>query len=165
TVGSLTTVEETGDPLGIHPWLFDMRDKTKRVRITVPAGQITAVTEEPFIRNGLQGYDVTLTCYKDDAGRKAYRYIDDGSSASVPTISAALPAGTLATAGGEILVLTGTNFTGTTGVAIGGTAVLDFQIINDLTLSIITPADEAGAVDVVVTNATGASAGFSVTYA
>lgn len=165
TVGSLTTVEETGDPLGIHPWLFDMRDKAKRVRITVPAGQITAVAEEPFVRNGLQGYDVTLTCYKDDNGRKAYRYIDDGSSPSVPTIASRIPAGSLDTDGGEILVLTGTNFTGTTGVAVGGTAVLDFQIINDQTLSIITPAKTAGAVNIVVTNATGPSAGFSVTYA
>ena len=82
TVGSLTTVEETGEPLGIHPWLFDMRDGDKRTRIVVPVGQITAVTEGPFVRNALQSFDCTITCYKDDAGRKAYRYLDDGTGAS-----------------------------------------------------------------------------------
>ncbi|MGW4090039.1 IPT/TIG domain-containing protein [Nocardia sp. NPDC004750] len=165
TVGSLTTVEETGDPLGIHPWLFDMRDKTKRTRIVVPAGQITAVAEEPFVRNGLQGFDVTLTCYKDDNGRKAYRYYDDGSAPSAPTIADRSPAGTLATAGGDILYLTGTNFSGTTAASVGGTAVLDFLVVDDQHLIITTPAKSAGSHNVVVTNATGASSGFAVTYA
>lgn len=165
TVGSLITVLEDGAPLPIHPWLFDMRDGGKKVRIPVPAGQITGVTENPFVRNGLQGFDITLTCYKDANGKKAYRYYDDGTAASVPTIASRLPAGNLATAGGELLVLTGTNFTGTTAASVGGTAVLDFEIINDQTLTIITPAKTAGAHNIVVTNATGASAGFSVTYA
>jgi hypothetical protein len=165
TVGSLTTVVENGEPLDIHPWCFEMRDNNKRVRITVPNGQLTGISEDPFVRNALQAFDCTLTCYKDENGNKAYRYYDDGSSASAPTITAVAPSGSLDTDGGEILVLTGTNFTGTTGVDVGAAAVLDFQIINDQTLSIITPANSAGAHDVVVTNATGDSAGFSVTYA
>jgi hypothetical protein len=165
TVGSLTTVLETGTPLGVHPWVFDMRDNAKKTRIVVPAGQITGVSEDPMVRNGLQGFDVTLTCYKDDSGVKAYRYYDTGVTPAAPTISSRAPLGNLATAGGEIQVLTGLNFTGTTGVTVGGTAVLDFQLINDQTLSIITPAKSAGSFNIVATNAAGASAGFSVTYA
>lgn len=165
TVGSLTTVLETGTPLGIHPWVFDMKDGLKRVRIAVPEGQLTGIKEDPFVRNALQAFDVTLECYKDSSGRKAYRYYDDGSAAAVPTIASRVPSGTLATAGGEILVFTGTNFTGTTDVDFGVTAALDFQVINDQTISVITPAKTAAAYDVVITNATGASAGFSVTYA
>jgi hypothetical protein len=165
TVGSLTTVEETGEPLGIHPWLFDMRDKSKRVRIVVPAGQITAVSEDPFVRNALQAFDVTLTCYKDDNGRKAYRYYDDGSAPSAPSLTSRAPSGNLATAGGDILYLTGTNFTGTTAASVGGTAVLDFYIVDDQHLIITTPAKSAGSHNIVVTNATGASSGFAVTYA
>ncbi|WP_280331482.1 IPT/TIG domain-containing protein [Nocardia wallacei] len=165
TVGSLTTVEETGEPLGIHPWLFDMRDKAKRVRIVVPAGQITAVAEDPFVRNALQAFDVTLTCYKDDNGKKAYRYYDNGSAPSVPTISVVEPAGTLATAGGDILYLTGTNFTGTSAATVGATAVLDYLVVDDQHLIITTPAKTAGTQNLVVTNATGPSATFALTYA
>ncbi|AHH22106.1 IPT/TIG domain-containing protein [Nocardia nova SH22a] len=165
TVGSLITVTETGSPLGVHPWLFDMRDGGKKARFVVPEGQITAATEDPLIRNGLQAFDCTLTCYKDEAGVKVYRYYDDGSSPAAPIIGSAAPTGTIDADGGELLVLTGANFTGTTGVKVGGTDVLDFQIVNDQTLTIITPAHAAGAVTIVATNAAGASAGFPVTYA
>lgn len=165
TVGSLTSVVETGAPLGIHPWVFDMRDSAKRTRIAVPLGQITAVTEGAFIRNGLQSFDCTVQCYKDSSGNKAYRYYDDGSAAAVPTIASRAPSGTLATAGTQTLILHGTNFTGTTAVDFGVTAALDFEIISDQILSVITPAKTAAAYNIVVTNATGASAGFSVTYA
>lgn len=165
TVGSLTTVLETGSPLPIHPWLFDMRDGDKRVRIPVPLGQITGVKEEPFVRNGLQGFDITLECYKDASGQKAYRYYDDGTAAAIPTITGRSPSGTLATAGGDILYLTGTGFVGTTAATVGATAVTDFLVVDDQHLIITTPAKTAAAYNIVVTNATGPSAGFSVTYA
>lgn len=166
SVGSLITVLETGSPLPIHPWVFDMKDGLKRTRIGVPLGQITKVSEDPMVRNKLQAFDCTLNCYKDSSGNKAYRYYDDGTSPSAPTISSAAPNPTsLATAGGDILYLTGTNFTGTTGVNVGVTAVLDFYIVDDQHLIITTPAKSAGSYNVVATNATGASAGFSVTYA
>ncbi|MBF6133511.1 IPT/TIG domain-containing protein [Nocardia otitidiscaviarum] len=167
TVGDLTIVEETGSPLGVHPWMFDMRDGNKRVRIVAPEAQVTAITEGPFVRNGLQSFDCTLTCYKDVNGRKAYRYYNKNAAAGsgLPTITSHAPVGDLDTAGGELLVLTGTNFTGTTGVTVGAAAVGDFQIVDNRTLSIITPANSAGAYDIVVTNAAGASAGYSVSYA
>lgn len=165
TVGSLTTVKETGSPLGVHPWLFDMRDTAKKARFVIPAGQITAVSEDPLIRNGLQAFDCTLNCYKDESGVKVYRYYDDGSAPAAPIIGSVAPTGTIDAAGGEILVLTGANFTGTSGVTVGGTEALDFQIVDDQTLSIITPAGTAGSASIVVTNAAGTSAGFPVTYA
>jgi hypothetical protein len=165
TVGSLTTVEETGSPLPVHPWLFDMRDSAKKARLVVPAGQITAASEDPMVRNGLQAFDCTLTCYKDENGVKVYRYYDDGSSPAAPIIGSAAPSNPLAEAGGEILVLTGANFTGTTGVTVDGANALDFQIVNDKTLSIITPTGTAGPATIVVTNAAGSSTGFPVTYA
>lgn len=165
TVGSLITVEETGSPLGIHPWLFDMKDGAKRARFVVPAGQITGVKEDPLVRNKLQAYDVTLECYKDDNGKKVYRYYDDGSAAAAPTIASRVPTGNLLTAGGQLLQLTGTNFTGTTGVTVGATAATPFLVEDDQHLTVVTPAKSAGSYNVVVTNAVGPSAGFSVTYA
>ncbi|WP_330253141.1 IPT/TIG domain-containing protein [Nocardia sp. NBC_00565] len=164
TVGSLTTVLETGSPLAIHPWVFDMKDGDKRTRIAVPLGQITGVKEDPFVRNALQAFDVTLECYKDSSGRKAYRYYDDGSAASVPTISSDLPA-TVGAAGGDLVTLAGTNFTGTTGVTVDGDAAAEFIVVNDQTLVFTAPAQSAGTYAVIVTNATGPSASYTgVTY-
>lgn len=167
TVGDLTIVEETGSPLGIHPWLFDMRDNNKRVRIVAPEAQVTSITEGPFVRNGLQSFDCTLTCYKDVNGRKAYRYYNKNAAlgAGLAVINSHAPTGTLATAGGELLVLSGTNFTGATNVTVGGTAVMDFQVVDNRTISIITPAKTAGAHNVVVTTPAGAGTPYSVTYA
>ncbi|WP_063023812.1 IPT/TIG domain-containing protein [Nocardia niwae] len=87
------------------------------------------------------------------------------ATAAVPTIASRAPGGNLATAGGEQLILTGQHFTGTTAVTVGGTAAADFQVGNDTTLAFITPAKTAGSHNIVVTNATGPSAGFAVTYA
>jgi hypothetical protein len=165
TVGSLITVLETGSPLPVHPWLFDLKDGIKRVRIPVPAGQITNVVEGPFVRNALQSFDVTLTCYKDDNGRKAYRYYDDGSSPAAPAVTSHSPAGSVGTAGGDILYLTGTNFTGTTGATVDGTAVLDFVVVDDQHLIITVPAKAAGSRNLLVTNATGTSTAYALTYA
>lgn len=166
TIGDLTIVEETGSPLGIHPWMFDMRDGNKRVRIVPPEAQVTGITEGPFVRNGLQSFDCTLTCYKDSNGRKAYRYYNKNAAvgAGLPVVTSQVPAGPFDEGGGEILVLSGTNFTGTSAVTVGATPVLDFQIVDNRTLSIITPAKAAGAHDVVVTNGVGAGTAYSVTY-
>ena len=84
--------------------------------------------------------------------------------AAVPVITSHVPAGTLAAAGGDSVALLGQHFTGTTGVTVGGDAA-SFTVINDTTLSIVTPPKSAGAHNVVVTNATGPSANYSVTYA
>lgn len=167
TVGDLTIVRETGSPLGIHPWQFDMRDGNKRVRIVADEAQVTNVVEGPFVRNALQLFDVTLTCYKDANGDKARRYYNKNAAvgAGLPVVTSHAPAGTLDTDGGELVTLIGTNMTGTTGVIVGGTAVLDFQVIDNRTLSIITPPKAAGTHNVVVTNATGAGTAYPVTYA
>jgi len=62
-------------------------------------------------------------------------------------------------AGGEIITVRGIGFTGTVGVTVGGTAATDFEVVDNFTLVIVTPAHAAGAVAVVVTNGTGASSG------
>jgi len=63
---------------------------------------------------------------------------------SAPTVSAIdLDLGD--TQGGELRTLTGTNFTGTTGVTVGGTAVVSFSVISATELLIVMPAHAAGA--------------------
>jgi len=91
---------------------------------------------------------------------------DTGSA--VPTISGVtLPAGqtTLHTAGGDVIVLAGNHFTGTTGVTFGGTAAGSFVVESDGRISAAAPAKTAGSVSIIVTNAAGSSSAFAVTYA
>jgi len=55
------------------------------------------------------------------------------------------------------IVLRGYKFTGTTGVTVGGTAVVEFLVVDDYTLVVVIPAAVTGSAPVVATNAVGAS--------
>lgn len=75
---------------------------------------------------------------------------------AVPTISAVSPTGG-PDGGGSIVTLTGTNFTGTTGVTFGGNPVAGFTVNSDTSLTVYAPAHFDGAAAIVVTNGTGPS--------
>lgn len=77
------------------------------------------------------------------------------ATAAVPTISKlGLSSGSTLTA--TNLLVTGKNFTGTTGVDVVGTAVASFVVLNDTQIAIVTAATHAaGGGRVVVTNGTG----------
>jgi hypothetical protein len=60
-------------------------------------------------------------------------------------------------AGGEIVIIHGSRFTGTTLVKFGATNATDYEIVDDRTIVAISPAHAAGSVNVNVTNATGVS--------
>ncbi|MGX1804689.1 phage tail tube protein [Nocardia sp. NPDC055321] len=78
TTGSLYTVKETGTPLPRRAWVFDMVNEDKKLRIVLPNAKITAVTEKKFVSTELAGFTITVEAFKNDAGVKAYRYLDDG---------------------------------------------------------------------------------------
>lgn len=61
-------------------------------------------------------------------------------------------------AGGELVVVTGERFVGVTQVQIGGTNVLDYEVQSPFQIAAIMPAKAAGTHNLVVTNASGASA-------
>lgn len=61
------------------------------------------------------------------------------------------------TAGGTQVTVTGTNFTGATGVTIGGTAATGVSVQGDTTLTCITPAHAEGTASVVVTTPQGSN--------
>ena len=76
------------------------------------------------------------------------------SAAAVPTITTVSPAsGT--TNGGTSVVLTGTGFTGATGVTFGGAAATAFTVNTDTQITATAPAHAAGAVNVSVTTSGG----------
>lgn len=89
-------------------------------------------------------------------------------AAAAPTVTSASPTA-VSVAGGQIVHIVGSGFTGTvatTGVKFGGTNATAFTVDNDHLIIAVTPAKTAGAAQVVVTNATGAStSAVNVTYA
>jgi hypothetical protein len=83
-----------------------------------------------------------------------------GWDAAAPTIQSVTPSG----AGeAELVTITGSGFTGATDVTFGATPADDFTVVGDASIVASLPAGSAGAADVVVTNATGASAAFPYT--
>jgi hypothetical protein len=61
------------------------------------------------------------------------------------------------TAGGTTVTMTGTSLTGATSVTFGGVAGTSLSVTNDGSLTVTTPAHAAGAVNVVITTASGSS--------
>lgn len=78
------------------------------------------------------------------------------TGAAVPSI-ASLDDSAIPTAGGDLVLIRGTRFTGTTAVTFGGTAASDFTVVSDGLIAAVAPAHAAGTVAVVVTNGAGAS--------
>lgn len=75
-----------------------------------------------------------------------------------PTVTAATPNfGSIN--GGATITLTGTDFTGTTGVTIGGVAATNVTIVSATSITLTAPAGSAGTASIVVTNGSGSNAG------
>ncbi|MEO6115852.1 MAG: IPT/TIG domain-containing protein, partial [Pseudolysinimonas sp.] len=67
--------------------------------------------------------------------------------------------------GGTPVTITGTGFTGATSATFGGVAGTSFVVVNDTTITVVTPPHAAGAVDVVVVHpVNGPSAPFAFTF-
>ena len=77
------------------------------------------------------------------------------TTAFAPTVASLSPV-TGAAAGGTAVTITGSNFTGTTGVTFGGVAATSVVVVSDTSITVVTGAHLAGAVAVVVTNPIGA---------
>lgn len=83
--------------------------------------------------------------------------ITNPAASQVPVVTSVVPA-TGGTAGGELVNIYGTHFTGATDVDFGADAATDFTVISDSRIVAITPAHAAGTVQTKVTTAAGASA-------
>ncbi len=59
---------------------------------------------------------------------------------------------------GTSITITGTGFTGATSVTIGGTAATSFNVVNDTTITAVTPAGNVGSASVLVTTPGGTNA-------
>ncbi len=95
---------------------------------------------------------VVTTAGGTGTGTSLFTYI------AAPTVTGISP-NSGPTAGSTNVTITGTSFTGTTSVTIGGAAATSVVVVNDTTITATTPAGAAGAQDVVVTNAVGSGTG------
>lgn len=82
-----------------------------------------------------------------------------------PTVTAITPNINPSTGGGSVTI-TGTNFTGATSVTIGGTTATNVVVVNDTTITAVTPAGAVGAASITVTTpgGTGTGAGLFTYY-
>jgi hypothetical protein len=148
------------------PWIFKIKDGEARVLIVVPDGQVSETGEVSFVKSGAITWPVTLATYPDANGVNVYVYLDDGQvlTAGVPTLASVNgspnPAGA-----GDLVTIKGTRFTGTTAVTIDAVPVDDFTVVDSETIVAVLPAGDAGAADVVVTNAVGAATAYTYTRA
>jgi hypothetical protein len=115
---------------------------------TVSVCTITVTT--PPHASGFVDVAVT-TPVATGSGTNLYSY-----SASPPTVTAISPV-TGSTTGGTKVTITGTNFTGTPEVTIGGVAAAEVTVINSTTLTAVTPAGTGSNVPVVVITSFGNS--------
>lgn len=156
-----TTTEVKADAPTIESWVLEIVDDDSTIRIVLPSAQVTERGELTYKGDEAVGYEITLTAYPNSSGVKAYIYGDAGSGVA-PTITSVLPSGETV---GDLVTITGANFTGTTGVTIDSETVLNYVVVSDSKIVAEIPASVSGAAAVVVTNATGASSAYSYTAA
>ena len=109
--------------------------------------------------------DTTITCTTPAHSAGAVNVVVTNAASSGTLISGytylATPAPTSVspnagtTSGGTSVTISGSGFTGATAVTFGGSAATSVSVVNDTTITCITPSHSAGAVNVVVTNAAG----------
>lgn len=76
-------VEIKGIPGIRGAWVIDAIDgEDRHIRICIPDGQVTARGGVTRNAQGAMEYPVTITCYPDTSGVKAYLYVDDTPGSS-----------------------------------------------------------------------------------
>lgn len=95
--------------------------------------------------------------------------LNDGSEVvylKVPSVVASVTsASPLGESIGDTITLTGANFIGTSGITMDGGAVVDFEVINDFTMTVKIPAGSTGVAPIIITTPAGASTAFNYTVA
>lgn len=118
----------------------------------------------------LQNFSDQLTALKknlDSTNAAEAVLANTGITPTVPALPAitALSPTNGAVAGGDSVSITGTGFTGATGVSFGGVSGTALVVNSDTSITVVSPPNAAGAVNVVVTTPAGASAGVAFNYA
>jgi hypothetical protein len=78
STGTLQAIKINSDVLPHKSYIFEIKDGDAKIRIAVPDGQITEIGETTYSDAAAIAYQVTLECFPDASGVKAYKYTDDG---------------------------------------------------------------------------------------
>ena len=78
STGTLQAIKINSDVLPHKSYIFEIKDGDAKIRIAVPDGQITEIGETTYSDAAAIAYQVTLECFPDATGVKAYKYTDDG---------------------------------------------------------------------------------------
>lgn len=77
--GTLRTVLLNGDVLPQKAYIFEIKDGNAKIRIYVPKGQVTAVSDVTYADGEVIGREVTVEAFKDATlNANAIHFIDDG---------------------------------------------------------------------------------------
>jgi len=74
--GASGVVEITGDQPYRGAWVIDVVDDDQLIRLVIPDGQITERDDVVYAAGDPVQYGLTITCFPDDAGVKAYKYFE-----------------------------------------------------------------------------------------
>ncbi len=101
--------------------------------------------------------DITVTTFAGSSSTSSSdHYTYTNVSGSAPTVTGVSP-DTGAAGGGQVVVITGTGFTGTSAVDFGGTSATSYTINSDTQITAVAPAGSAGALDITATTNNGTS--------
>lgn len=73
TAGAIAVTINAKEP-GHNEFVIAVRDGDTDIRIVIPDGQITERGDVTYVHNDAIMYDVSVTCYPDENGNKAYLY-------------------------------------------------------------------------------------------
>lgn len=152
------------DPLPISSWIVDTIDDLGALgRDFIELGQITTIGDVTRVHTDTVQYEITIEVFENSDGIYVDEMRDPGAGGSgVPIISKLDPA--TVPLGGGLVAVEGTGFGNATGVTIDGAAA-QFKILASSWIVVTAPADTAGDVNLIVTNAAGPSAPATLTYA
>lgn len=142
--------------------VFRMADGSFQLLRRAAPAQISSVKSGKPTRGEIPGTTVQWDIERSDAlGNKHFREAWVALDTTPdPVIYSVTPAGQSV---GEQVVITGTNFTGMTGVTIDTIAVVSPLLADDSTIIATIPTGAAGAANVIVTTADGTSAAYAYT--
>ena len=158
TTGTASVKYDTGDNTALEPG-----DYTEQIGGTVSfVANETSKTFPVAITNDVavetaEDFTVTLhTPTNAGLGTKTVTTVTITDNDGLAPVVTSLAPNSGLTAGGQVVVITGMNFTGTTSVVFGIVVAPSFTVDDDNTISVTTPAHALGPVGVIVTNANGA---------
>jgi hypothetical protein len=80
STGQRIAVVKNSIKLPHKEWVFDVIDGQKKLRLFIPDGQVTTTGDVTIVHTNVISYDLTIECFADALGNKAYQWSNDGKT-------------------------------------------------------------------------------------